>query len=275
MGFVCSCHGQGHEGMYSVYVHSTEQGHSRKSPVFKDREIPSKKVAWGKIDMIDAERRLLAHALLDKDNEYFALLSESCVPLRDFSYIYDYVMNASLSFVDCFYDPGPHGAGRYLNGMKPEVQKEDFLKGAQWFAVNRRHALLIIADSLYYKKFQSFCKPGDEFHNCYPDEHYVQTFLHLADPMGISNWSLTHVDWKNQKWHPRSYKAEDINLQLFREIQNINESLHVTSDSKKLEMRHPCVWNGVQRPCYLFARKFIADTTNHLENLFTNITDVD
>eukprot|EP00250_Pteridium_aquilinum_P015569 c22649_g1_i2 orf=896-1675(+) len=259
--------------MYSVYVHASEEGHSRKTSVFKDREIPSKKVGWGKIDMIDAEKRLLANALLDKDNDFFVLLSESCIPLWSFDYIYEYFMNSSISYVDCFYDPGPHGAGRYLNGMKPEVQREDFWKGAQWFAVNRRHALLIVADHLYYKKFGSFCKPGDEFHNCYPDEHYVQTFLHKVDAQGISNWSVTHVDWKNQKWHPRSYKAEDISVQLIREIKSITESLHFTSDSKKQELRQPCLWNGFKRPCYLFARKFMADTTGRLEVLFSNITN--
>lgn len=242
---------QGHEGLFSVYVHAAEEGHTRKSLVFKEREIPSKKVGWGKIDMIDAERRLLANALLDKDNEYFVLLSESCIPLWSFDYIYEYFMNSSLSYVDCFYDPGPHGAGRFLNGMKPEVQREDFQKGAQWFAVNRRHALLIVADSLYYRKFENFCKPGDEYRNCYPDEHYVQTFLHIVDPKGISNWSVTHVDWKNQKWHPRSYKAEDINVQLIKEIQSITETLHVTSDSKRLEFKRPCLWNGVDLAIYL------------------------
>lgn len=275
MGFVCACHGQGHEGMYSIYVHCSQRGTSWKSLVFKDREIPSKKVEWGKIDMIDAERRLLTHALLDIDNEYFTLLSESCVPLRSFDYIYEYFLNTSISFVDCFYDPGPHGVGRYLNGMKPEVQKEDFWKGAQWFAVNRRHALLIISDFLYYRKFKSYCKPGNEFHNCYPDEHYVQTFLHMIDPMGISNWSVTHVDWKNQKWHPRSYKKEDVSLQLLRDIQNINESVHVTSDPKKVEMKQACMWNGIQRSCYLFARKFMPDTAGLILELFTNITFID
>lgn len=263
---------QGHEDLFSVYVHAAEEKHSWKSVVFKDREIPSKKVSWGKIDMINAQKRLLANALLDQDNEYFVLLSESCIPLRSFDYIYDYFMNSSMSYVDCFYDPGPHGAGRFLDGMRPEVQKKDFQKGAQWFAVHRRHALLIVADLLYYRKFEKFCKPGDKFRNCYPDEHYVQTFLHIVDPQGISNWSVTHVDWRNQKWHPRTYKAEDISLRLINKIQNITENLHVTSDSKRMEIKHPCFWNGLKRPCYLFARKFTKDARDRLETLLPNNT---
>jgi hypothetical protein len=33
-------------------------------------------VTWGKISMVDAERRLLANALQDIDNENFVLLSD-------------------------------------------------------------------------------------------------------------------------------------------------------------------------------------------------------
>lgn len=36
-------------------------------------------VAWGKISMVDGEKRLLANALKDKDNQHFVLLSERCL----------------------------------------------------------------------------------------------------------------------------------------------------------------------------------------------------
>jgi hypothetical protein len=81
--------------------------------------------------MIDAERRLLANALQDPDNQHFVLLSESCVPLHNFDYVYSYLMETNISFVDCFDDPGPHGAGRYSDHMLPEIVKRDWRKGAQ------------------------------------------------------------------------------------------------------------------------------------------------
>ncbi|KAK7274758.1 hypothetical protein RIF29_15856 [Crotalaria pallida] len=46
-------------------------------------------VAWGKFSMVEAEKRLLARALLDPDNQHFVLLSESCVPVRHFEYVYN------------------------------------------------------------------------------------------------------------------------------------------------------------------------------------------
>ncbi|KAL3830126.1 hypothetical protein ACJIZ3_018928 [Penstemon smallii] len=266
---------QGHEGRFSVYVHASKDKPVHFSRYFINREIRSDKVVWGKISMVDAERRLLANALKDPDNQHFILLSDSCIPLRDFDYVYNYLMYTNISFVDCFEDPGPHGSGRYTEHMLPEVEKKDFRKGAQWFTMKRQHALIVMADSLYYTKFRDYCKPGMEGRiNCYSDEHYLPTFFYMLDPAGIANWSVTNVDWSEGKWHPRSYTAKDISLGLMRNISSILESVHVTSDERKEVQIRPCLWNGYQRPCYLFARKFLPDTLDNLMQLFPNYTSI-
>lgn len=87
----------------------------------------------------------------------------------------------------------------------------------------------------------------------------------MVDPGGIANWSVTHVDWSEGKWHPRSYRAADVTPQLFKNItvinafvllngkntfplalnslyfilicllyfvQSVNENFHITSDDK-------------------------------------------
>ena len=48
---------------------------------------PSQVAEWGMMSMCDTERRLLANALLDISNEWFILLSESCIPLQNFSIV--------------------------------------------------------------------------------------------------------------------------------------------------------------------------------------------
>ncbi|KQK16967.1 hypothetical protein BRADI_1g31680v3 [Brachypodium distachyon] len=224
---------QGHEGRYSIYVHASRQKPVHSSSLFVGRDIHSDAVivVWGKISMIDAEKRLLANALEDADNQFFVLLSDSCVPLHSFDYVYNYLMGTNISFVDCFQDPGPHGNGRYSLEMLPEIEERDFRKGAQWFAITRRHALLILADNLYYKKFKLYCKPADG-RNCIADEHYLPTLFNMVDPGGIANWSVTHVDWSEGKWHPRSYRAEDVTYDLLKNITAVDENFHVTSDDQ-------------------------------------------
>ncbi|THU67566.1 hypothetical protein C4D60_Mb05t26000 [Musa balbisiana] len=262
----------GHGDKFSIYIHASREKPEHISSLFVGKEIHSEKVAWGKISMVDAEKRLLANALQDIDNQHFVLLSDSCVPLHKFDYIYNYLLGINISFIDGFKDPGPHGAGRYSEHMLPEIEKEDFRKGAQWFSIKRQHAVLILADSVYYTKFKLYCRPRMEGRNCYADEHYLPTLFHMVDPGGIANWSVTHVDWSEGKWHPKAYRARDVTFDLLKNIISIDESIHVTSDSKKVVQRRPCLWNGMKRPCYLFARKFYPEALNSLMHLLSNLT---
>ncbi|XP_076908464.1 glycosyltransferase BC10-like [Bidens hawaiensis] len=263
---------QGHEGRFSIYIHASRDKPVHSSNYFVNREIRSGKVEWGTVSMVDAEKRLLANALKDPDNQHFVLLSDSCVPLRDFDYVYNYLMYTNISFIDSFSDPGPHGSGRYSEHMLPEVEKKFFRKGAQWFTMKRQHALVVMADSLYYTKFRDYCKPGMDGRNCYADEHYLPTFFHMHDPIGVANWSVTHVDWSERKWHPKSYEKKDISEQLLKNITSITESVHVTSEERPETTIIPCMWNGMNRPCYLFARKFLSETLDSMIDLFSNYT---
>ncbi|KAI7736896.1 hypothetical protein M8C21_032327 [Ambrosia artemisiifolia] len=198
-----------------------------------------------------------------------------CVPLHSFDYVYNYLIFTNLSFIDCYDDPGPHGAGgRYSEHMLPEIEFKDFRKGSQWFTMTRKHALIIMADSLYYRKFRLYCRPGFEGRNCYADEHYFQTLFYMIDPAGIANWSVTYVDWSERKWHPRSYKPQDITPKLLRNLTSFDTSQHFTSDEKKTVLTTHCMWNGMKRPCFLFARKFYPETLDNLLQLFSNSTSV-
>nr|POF19475.1 hypothetical protein CFP56_30420 [Quercus suber] len=224
--------------------------------------------------MVEAERRLLANALTDPDNQQFVLLSDSCVPLHNFNYVYRYLMYTNVSFIDCFIDPGQHGTGRYSEHMLPEVEKKDFRKASQWFSMKRQHAIMVMADSLYYRKFRLYCKPNMDGRNCYADEHYLPTLFNMIDPNGIANWSVTHVDWSEEKWHPKTFRAQDITYELLKNITSIDKSIHVTSDAKKSVLVTPCSWNGMKRPCFLFGRKIHPETLDKLMQLFSNYTTV-
>nr|KJB06338.1 hypothetical protein B456_001G000400 [Gossypium raimondii] len=140
---------RGHEDRFSVYVHASREKPVHTSHYFIGRDIHREtvlkrkegkkkkklskdgRVVWGKFSMVDIERRLLARSLLDPDNQQFVLLSDSCVPLHNFDYVYNYLMLTNVSFIDCFVDLGPHGTGRYSERMMPEVEKNAFRKGSQ------------------------------------------------------------------------------------------------------------------------------------------------
>ena len=100
---------------------------------------------WGQATMVDAERRLLANALLDFSNERFMLLSETCIPLFNFTTIYNYLINSNHSFVGSIDDPRKMGCGRYNKRMWPTISLSDWRKGNQWFEVHRKLAVEIVS----------------------------------------------------------------------------------------------------------------------------------
>nr|XP_043613603.1 glycosyltransferase BC10-like [Erigeron canadensis] len=238
---------KGHEHLYSIYVHSLPSYKANIPPasVFHGRQIPSQVAEWGQMSMCDAERRLLANALLDMSNEYFVLVSESCIPLFNFTLTYHYITNSRYSFMGAFDDPGPVGRGRYNPNMLPEVNISQWRKGSQWFEINRNLASVIISDLTYYPKFEEFCRPA-----CYVDEHYFHTLLTIQTPDLIANRSLTWVDWSRGGPHPATFGKSDITEEFM----------------KKLHENHDCMYNGEPSSvCYLFARKF---SPGSLEPLF-------
>lgn len=240
---------KGHEGLYSIYIHSTPPflANFPASSVFYRRQIPSKVAEWGRMSMCDAERRLLANALLDISNERFVLLSESCIPLYNFTLIYHYIMKSKYSFMGAFDDPGPYGRGRYNGNMKPEVSISQWRKGAQWFEVNRKLAVNIVEDTTFYKKFEEFCKPA-----CYVDEHYFPTMLTIQSGNLIANRSITWVDWSRGGAHPATFGKADIT----------EEFLH------RVVSNHKCLYNNQpSSTCFLFARKFAPSTLEPLLQL--------
>lgn len=249
---------RGHEGLYSIYVHpmpSFRLNVTNTSP-FYGREIPSQIVEWGQINVCDAERRLLANALLDFSNERFILLSESCIPMFNFSTIYNYLIKSENSFVESFDDPRPGGRGRYNIKMAPEVTLSQWRKGTQWFEVHRKLAINIISDTKYYQIFKEFCTRP-----CHVvDEHYLPTLLNILFGSENSNRSITWVDWSRGGSHPAMFGNKDITENFMRRIRDA----------------HNCTYNDqIVSLCFMFARKFAPSALDRLLNISSTVLEFD
>lgn len=201
--------------------------------------------------MIEAERRLLANALLDSSNERFVLLSEACIPLYNFTTIYTYLVNSNMSYVGSFYDPNPGGLGRYNPAMAPQITAEQWHKAGQWFEINRALAVEIVSDEMYFPLFQRFCLINWNS-PCISDEHYVPTFIIATSWRDNANRTVTYTDWSPGKSHPASFGKDQVTLELFDKIRNSAN----------------CTYNGIStRVCFLFARKFSPDSLDPLMKL--------
>jgi hypothetical protein len=209
---------------------------------------------WGETSVVDAERRLLANALLDLSNQRFVLLSESCIPLHPLPAIHTYLTRSRHSFVGAFDDPGPHGRGRYRAGLAPEVSVSQWRKGAQWFEMDRRLAVFVVGDGRYWPRFREVCLPP-----CYVDEHYLPTVLTIEAPMSIANRSVTWVDWSRGGSHPATFGVNDVSEDFMERLAGKKE-------------KERCMYNGQPAEvCSLFARKFAPSALQPLLELSTRI----
>lgn len=262
-------------GNFSIYVHS-EPGFefdesTTRSRFFYGRQLKNSiQVIWGESSMIEAERLLLDAALEDPANQRFVLLSDSCVPLYNFSYIYSYLMASPRSFVDSFLDVKE---GRYHPKMSPVIPKDKWRKGSQWIALIRSHAEVIVDDVVILPVFKKLCKrrpPLDaskgklniklqKQHNCIPDEHYVQTLLSMSEREGeLERRTVTYTVWnqsatkmENKGWHPKTFSYANASPRKIKEIKGIN---HIDYETEyRTEW---CRTNSTFVPCFLFARKF-------------------
>ncbi|RDX62966.1 hypothetical protein CR513_58651, partial [Mucuna pruriens] len=237
---------KGNEGLYSIYVHSLPSfnGIVPQTSVFHGRNIPSQEVRWGENSMIEAERRLLGNALLDFSNQRFVLLSESCIPLFNFSTIYTYLMNSTKTFVEAYDLASEVGRGRYRPKMRPQIRLSQWRKGSQWFQIDRALALQVVSDSHYFPVFKKYCNPS-----CYSDEHYLPTLVSIKFWKNNSNRTLTWVDWSRGGAHPSSFYRT-----------------HVTVDFlNKLRYGSSCQYMGrTTNVCHLFARKFTLHALDRL-----------
>lgn len=283
----------GDERNLSIYVHSTPgftfDEDTTRSHFFHNRQLKNSiEVVWGEASMIAAERLLLASALEDPSNQRFLLLSDSCVPLYDFGYIYTYLMSSPKSFLDSFLDTKDQ---RYTMKMFPVIPKEKWRKGSQWISLIRSHAEVIVNDDTVFPVFQKFCKrslpldPTKKWlylkhrrHNCIPDEHYVQTLLTMRGlesemerrTVTYTTWNLLAKKAEAKSWHPLTFTSDNSGAKEIEEIKKINHVYYETEYRTEW-----CRANSKPVPCFLFARKFTRGAAMRLlsEGLVESSTD--
>ncbi|KAI3870299.1 hypothetical protein MKX03_029688 [Papaver bracteatum] len=261
---------KGNEKLYNIYIHADPS--IKITPpggVFNGRFIAGKKTKRASPTLISAARRLLATALLDdQSNTFFALVSQHCIPLHSFRFVYHSLFASPhtesssksvsteswvtrwnrrgqvrySSFIEILGEE-PTLQDRYTargeNVMMPEVSFDDFRVGSQFFILTRRHSLLVIRDRRLWRKFRLPCLNKE---SCYPEEHYFPTLLSMEDPKGCTHFTLTNVNWTGSTGgHPHEYKPGEISAELVYRLRVSNSTYS-----------------------YLFARKFNADTLNPL-----------
>ena len=179
---------------YTIYVHcknpDCDLGWFNK---FKIKEtVPTK---WGDVSIVKAQNLLYEEALKDLENCKFINLSESCIPIQTFDYIYDYLTKDDMSIISqcptrqCF----PR-----CSALLNHISRDYILKSQQWMILNREHAGLCAKNEGFISLFDNI--------SC-PDEHFNIIIINKrGDTDKIRYETSTYTNWDDDEADsPKTY----------------------------------------------------------------------
>jgi Core-2/I-Branching enzyme len=213
--------------LFSVYVHlSAEIDPAAVGPLWRSRLVQHRvPTEWGTHSLVEATRSLLWEAFKDPANQRFVLVSEADVPIWDPLTFYHELMAEQRSRVDAWWHPDmdlDRWSWRMaLSGAR--IRRTDWRKSAQWFSLLRSHVHVALQDEVVFTAFEDHCRSafdGDygRWRECYSDEHYLPTLLHmkgLQEETVPSPLGITAADWSEGNPHPHEYTAEEVVPELF------------------------------------------------------------
>lgn len=174
---------------FTVYCHARHPQQVTQ-PFLKDNLLPhTVDASHADISLVHAFLLLLRAAWQDPDNEYFILLSDSCVPLYRFEAVQTTLVQAGRSWIAYGHDVRDEHRHRHSQLADADfLPFESFQKQHQWLVLRRDLVLPLLENDF-----------TGVFANVYaPDEHYVVNVLaHLGIDLeqAVHNAPPTFVNW--------------------------------------------------------------------------------
>lgn len=171
------------------------------SPVLKRAaRVPVLPTEWGGISLVRATLRLLGAALADSGATHFALVSESCVPVKPAEEI---LTRLALDGRSRIAWEGLHEMSlehRWRSGKAAGVPPDRWRMQHQWMVLDREMAEIVLEEDLTGRFGEVFA----------PDEHYFATVLAMKGVRledRVRKVLATWVDWRSNA--PRTVAAVD------------------------------------------------------------------
>jgi len=175
---------------YNIYIHYKT---NKPLKYFENNKLKNCiETKYGDISIVKAQNLLLQEALKDNNNSHFIFISNSCIPLKSFNYIYN-ILNEKYSYFNianhetCF--------PRCDNTLN-FIDKKFIQKASQWCILNRKHANLMIDKNEYLKWFEIV---PDE--HCYITNIFVNNLEHeIITTPNLSNDATTFINWNDMNY---------------------------------------------------------------------------
>ena len=200
----------------NIYVHSKFKN-KLGTAFLRDNQIEEHFDSfWGGPGLVLATIALIKEALKDPTNKYFVLVSDGCLPLFKFDYIYDKLINLEKSMINFTKSP-IKGYEQYINLLLSKNDKITRLKKcSQWMGLNRKHAEIV--GNIEYEDFDKAMIDVP-----IPDEWFFRSLLEAEDPNFIeNNIALTRITYREfSQNRPKIFKK--VNFDDFQKKEGIHE----------------------------------------------------
>ena len=188
------------------YVHSKEKNNI-KTPWIRDALIEDiKPTGWGYI--VDAYFSLFREALKDPNNLKFVLISESCVPVKNYYEFKDYLDNTDYrnSYVN-FLRVSSYDQQSRIENQENYEQFGEFTKHYARMCLSRYHVEKLLNQQIKKINFFINMHVGDEFFltllNAKPNQDYM-----LDKTITYDNWEDVQIEVNKLKTQIRELKTK-------------------------------------------------------------------
>lgn len=226
---------------YKIFLHP-QNANEITDTFFKKCIIPDIiKVKWGYI--WPGFMQLLKEALLDVDITHFVWLSDSCIPIKSFDYIYNEMYNIKKTKINKFFEEELVTYGEWTifprcdNLLNKGILKKNIGKNHAWILLIRKHAELFIDsdNKEYLDKFNSVFAPEEHIPITFFNEFYLDSFSNEIEYLEDSDMTncVTFVSWKydSYKYYDKNYfKFNQKDIKTFNFISK--EELNYLIDTK-------------------------------------------
>lgn len=231
------------ENKYNIYIHYKKDVPLGFFEKYKLKQCVE--TSWGTISLVKASNLLFKTAYEDDPQNYkFVLLSNSCIPLKSFDYIYNKLTSDNMGYLNVTVDINNKHSKIY--NLNPNL----YGKSSQWLILNRE---MVREIALYDEN-----KVDMYFSDLHaPDEIYYYTMIkhkNFENQINVTNNSCTKAT---------TFTFWNDMAQQYPFCNNMNENIAhprtydvIPSDELKYLMSEPC----------LFGRKFNADCKVLIDN---------
>lgn len=215
---------QGYEDYINIYSHFSEIGKITQ-PILLNNRVSPVPTKWGDVSLVFAEGQLYKEAIQNKENKFFILVSDTCIPVRTFPYIYNRIMNNKKGML------GYRLIGSFKDDVEPFIREGDcdgllskfkfygkkVYASDQWKILNRNNVkdFLKMLESPQFKKLFTDCiKIVPD--SLAPDELMYVNWMNKKTKgklhLHFRDFAPTFVDFKGKAIHPINYRQITKNI---------------------------------------------------------------